>query len=193
MIKVGYEEVRFETYRKNKKFFESKGFTYALAERLVPISSMPVWDLYYLFEHAKQLLDGSCYLEIGAYLGSSLNCVAFAASASNKTIHLRVIDACIWSDFLKNCQHLDFMLYPCGSDLAKDYIQDESINLLFVDGSHVYEQVKKDFINYYPKLRKGGILLGHDYPQEGVKKAALEVFGVVEVPENSCMFKVTKR
>ena len=57
---------------------------------------------------------------------------------------------------------------------ALQQFEDQSIDLLHIDGSHQYETVKKDFENWLPKLQKGGLILMHDSLVEredyGVKK-----------------------
>jgi predicted O-methyltransferase YrrM len=57
---------------------------------------------------------------------------------------------------------------------ALQQFEDQSIELLHIDGSHQYETVKKDFENWLPKLQKGGLILMHDILVEredyGVKK-----------------------
>tara|TARA_R110002072_G_scaffold84065_9_gene190586 strand:- start:823 stop:1425 length:603 start_codon:yes stop_codon:yes gene_type:complete len=42
-------------------------------------------------------------------------------------------------------------------------IEDESIDLIFIDGNHEYEYVLQDLKNYYPKLKTNGILCGDDF------------------------------
>jgi len=62
-----------------------------------------------------------------------------------------------------------------SDDAIKD-IPDE-LDFVYIDGNHNYEYVKSDMENYYPKLRKGGILAGHDYDDPrhpGVTKAVLK-------------------
>jgi len=45
---------------------------------------------------------------------------------------------------------------------------DESVNdipkadFVYIDGNHAYEFVKNDIKNYFPKVKDGGILAGHD-------------------------------
>jgi spermidine synthase len=62
------------------------------------------------------------------------------------------------------------------SDDAVDQIENESVDFIFVDGYHSNEQVEKDIRNYYPKLKSGGIMSGHDYNgwslQTGVNEMA---------------------
>lgn len=47
-------------------------------------------------------------------------------------------------------------------DAVKD-IEDESLDFVFIDASHTYENVKQDIELWTPKVRKGGIVSGHDY------------------------------
>ncbi|MEM2703892.1 MAG: class I SAM-dependent methyltransferase, partial [Candidatus Bathyarchaeia archaeon] len=45
---------------------------------------------------------------------------------------------------------------------AKNILEGKYIDLLFIDGDHSYEGVKKDFIMYSSLVRKGGIVVFHD-------------------------------
>jgi len=39
----------------------------------------------------------------------------------------------------------------------------KSIDFMFIDGNHCYSSIKSDIDNWWPKIRKRGILCGHDY------------------------------
>lgn len=41
-------------------------------------------------------------------------------------------------------------------------VDDETIDFVYVDACHQYESVKQDLELWWPKLRSGGILAGHD-------------------------------
>jgi len=59
---------------------------------------------------------------------------------------------------------------------ALDNIPDEC-DFIYIDANHAYEFVKKDLELFYPKVKKGGILGGHDYHylrHPGVTKAVDE-------------------
>ena len=61
------------------------------------------------------------------------------------------------------------------SDEAVNDFEDESMDFIFIDGLHTYEQVLKDCTNYYPKLKKDGLFCGHDFRTiVGVNKAVNE-------------------
>ena len=49
------------------------------------------------------------------------------------------------------------------SPQAADSFVDESIDLVYIDALHDYESVSADIRAWYPKVREGGIIAGHDY------------------------------
>jgi len=77
-----------------------------------------------------------------------------------------------------------------SSDMV-DMVKDDSIGLLYLDGDHSYEGVKRDLNEWFGKVVKGGVIAGHDYMMMhyGVHRAAHEFadkLGVVVnmIPEN---------
>ena len=68
-----------------------------------------------------------------------------------------------------------YTLHQFTSDEAVSGFWDESVDFIFVDGLHTYEQVLADCHNYYRKLKPGGIFAGHDFNAiEGVRRAVVE-------------------
>lgn len=51
----------------------------------------------------------------------------------------------------------------------------ESLDFAFVDGNHLYEPVRDDVHAWWPKIRSGGLLSGHDY---GINRDANGPWGV---------------
>lgn len=64
------------------------------------------------------------------------------------------------------------------SDDAVFDFENESLDVIFIDGKHTYEQVKKDCQNYFPKLKKNGLFSGHDYYAVEEVRKAVDEFGM---------------
>ena len=58
----------------------------------------------------------------------------------------------------------------CSVDFARSYA-DESVACCFLDGEHTRAEVTRDFAAWWPKIKSGGILAGHDYNFPGVNQA----------------------
>lgn len=55
-----------------------------------------------------------------------------------------------------------------------EYVQNESLDFVFIDASHDYESVVKDLKAWIPKVHRAGLLTGHDLHFKGVPKALKE-------------------
>ncbi len=83
--------------------------------------------------------------------------------------------------FKKNVGHysnLNIIVKP-SVEAAKDF-EDGSIDICWIDAGHTYEEVLNDIDAWLPKVKKGGILAGHDYIKDvwmGVVQAVDERFG----------------
>lgn len=70
----------------------------------------------------------------------------------------------ILNSFLNNVkEYLDYINIIIGdSKLVSQYIPNESIDICFIDGDHIYPNIKQDIELYLSKVKPGGILAGHD-------------------------------
>ena len=59
-------------------------------------------------------------------------------------------------------------IHKMRSDESHTHIPDK-LDFIYIDGNHSYEGVKTDIELYYPKLRKGGLLMGDDYHPEPIQ------------------------
>lgn len=66
------------------------------------------------------------------------------------------------------------MLSLEGAEYLKNTVQ---FDMIFIDASHDYENVKADILAWRPLLKKGGLLCGHDYTDvfPGVVQAVNEL------------------
>jgi hypothetical protein len=53
-------------------------------------------------------------------------------------------------------------------------IPDESLDFVYIDGIHSHAEVMSDLCCFFPKIRNGGLIAGHDWNKYGVKKAVRE-------------------
>jgi hypothetical protein len=68
-----------------------------------------------------------------------------------------------------------------------NFFPDQSLDSVFIDAAHDYENVKADILAWLPKVKKGGLIGGHDYGcgWGGVDLAVQQTMGKVEALENS--------
>tara|TARA_B100000029_G_scaffold415198_1_gene418885 strand:- start:15742 stop:16521 length:780 start_codon:yes stop_codon:yes gene_type:complete len=58
----------------------------------------------------------------------------------------------------------------CDSKYAHNIYRDNSLDFVWVDGSHEPEDVERDVKNFWPKVKPGGLIAGDDYVYEAVAK-----------------------
>jgi hypothetical protein len=64
-------------------------------------------------------------------------------------------------NILKNYDNVE--LIRKSTNKCHSMIPNNSTNLLYIDAGHTYEYVYNDLVNYYPKVKTGGLIIGDDY------------------------------
>lgn len=59
--------------------------------------------------------------------------------------------------------NVEFIILKTTSKLAVKYVKNLLYDFIYLDGRHDYVSVKQDINMYFPLLKPGGILAGHDY------------------------------
>lgn len=123
------------------------------------------------------LAKGLVCVEIGSNEGRSSTYIAQVAK------RLTCVDVFasknIRENFIRNMAEFTNVFVCVGnSSVAAGIIDDRSVDLLLVDGSHVYEDVRDDIHFMLPKMKIDGVIVFHDldhpdYP--GVRKAVEEM------------------
>jgi predicted O-methyltransferase YrrM len=63
---------------------------------------------------------------------------------------------------IKGFENRAFMLRGLGEEMVHLF-KDNSLDYIYIDGNHDYDHVKQDLELWWPKLKAGGLLAGHDY------------------------------
>lgn len=154
------------------------------------------------------LENNSKMVEVGSWLGRSISYFAVESKIKNKDIKCYCVD--IWepyheipnhhlfqndnayNQFLTNISKVKDVIEPVrgkSEDVSKEF-QDEYFDFIFIDAAHDYDNVMKDLNAWYPKLKKNGIIGGHDYyDNNGVVKAVNNFFSGRKIEINGpCWF-----
>jgi len=75
------------------------------------------------------------------------------------------------------------LLRTTGVEAAQRFA-DSSLDLVYIDGDHSREFVSNDIRAWWPKIRPGGILSGHDYTPGNPQKG--HIYGVIEAVDEHC-------
>jgi len=65
------------------------------------------------------------------------------------------------------------------SEEAAQQFENDSVDFVYIDSIHSYDQVKKDIAAWFPKVRPGGVLGGHDYAM-GSHKGDIGYLGLMK-------------
>jgi len=63
------------------------------------------------------------------------------------------------------------------SKTGVNIFQDNFFDFIYIDANHTFKFIAEDLKNWWPKLKPGGLISGHDYQKHTHNK---QVFGVVE-------------
>ena len=148
--------------------------------------------------------DGDDIVEIGCFAGRSTRFLCDALELSGKhDVKVHVIDTfegsgmehatvnlnSMYDDFMRNLSdHIEqerVIVNVNKSDNSNiiNSFADKSVFGVIVDGAHTMEAVQDDIINWWPKIKDGGIMVGDDVDWESVKQGALRGFGHFGITE----------
>lgn len=79
----------------------------------------------------------------------------------------------LYNQYLNNINPIkDYITnIKASSSSASEMFEDQSIDAIFIDASHDYDNVYQDLNTWMPKIKSEGIISGHDYDWSGVKLA----------------------
>lgn len=135
----------------------------------------------------------SRFVEIGSFQGCSTSWLGVEIVNSGKPVTLYAVDSFVGLSgmpqgetllglFQTNTQPIrdalgdQFRVLPLPSLEAVECFDDDSVDVVFVDGDHEYEAVKADILHWWPKLKVGGFMAGDDFNMKPVADAVIEQF-----------------
>jgi len=145
-------------------------FTYSRTLAFVPVRA----ELPHVLQRRGLLGRG---VEIGVMKGG------YSATILREWSGRELISVDTWLERPENEAHARERLAAYGerstiwrltSSAASERVGGGELDFAYIDALHDYDSVKLDLACWYPKVRPGGILAGHDYPEPGVRAAVDE-------------------
>jgi len=150
-----------------------------------------------------QIPDDGKIVEIGSFLGRSTHYLATSLVNANKeNVKIYCVDT-----FEGSTEHANIKLPKDFSSIFRDNLQyfigrnmvnvcqgrsdekrildmfeDNSVDYIMVDGAHEYDAVQDDILNWWPKLKENGTMVGDDYLLNSVATAVKDGFTQLQVP-----------
>ena len=164
---------------------------------------------HWFFKAAKSLPDGVNIVEIGSFKGRSTVSFGYGCRGTKKHIYaidtfngndVDFADRDYYEEFASNIKTCGLMNYVTpvqglSSDVGKTW--NKSIHLLYIDGSHQYEDALADFKYFFPHVEKNGIVAFHDANESwpGVLRVWKEeaIPRLVDIGKTSTLFYGRKR
>lgn len=168
------------------------------------------FDFGTLYESvAERAKDGDHLVEVGVWLGKSISFLADYLKRLGKNVRLDAVDTWkgtlsdeeraafepfirrhgdaagtvvgVFEENMRACGVADIVrtVQKLSVEAAGDY-GNQSLDFVFIDADHRYDAVKEDIAAWWPKIKPGGSLAGHDYTHTtltGVRRAVDEEFG----------------
>ena len=139
-----------------------------------PTSGKEVTGLINLINYVSKHCESKVWCEIGSRLGES----ALLIGSFDFVEKIHCIDPHVDQDFHKFLEHIGSKIHHTAkkSQDVYDQFETESMDVIYIDGDHSYEQVKDDLSFALRVIKKKGFICGHDYSEQhpGVKQAVNE-------------------
>ena len=140
--------------------------------------------------------DPAHFVEVGCWKGRSAAFMAVEILNSKKKIRFDCIDTWKGSDepkhladksvkegtlfreFVTNTAPVNKIVvpFPMSSVEGAKMYHDGSLDFVFIDAAHDYDNVLLDLRSWWPKIKMGGVLAGDDYNKREVAKAVHDSF-----------------
>jgi hypothetical protein len=117
----------------------------------------------YMVDPWAEVESGNPYLETDDHISR------FTQAEHDEVMRKALLNVSVFSEQCK--------VMRMTSECASRFIDDSSLDFVFIDADHSYAGCSQDIALWYPKLKHNGLLSGHDYRDErnyGVQRAVDE-------------------
>ena len=148
------------------------------------------------------LPNDGIFVECGAWMGKSSSYLCDKIYELKPNAKIYIVDTWLGTDtditgqlasnsdvyslFLDNMGDRKFTTIKQTSKLAAQQFKDKSLDIIFIDMGHSYDEVKQDLLYWRPKLKDSGIIAGHDWFFPGVSSAVKECFKDIKLSDGDC-------
>ncbi len=153
-----------------EKEFES---VYPMIDKVPGFLKSPQQERWF-FRAAKKAPANAVIVEIGSFKGRSTVSFGFGCLGTQK--HIFAIDLFegdgkdygqgnfqkVFQENVERCGLTDYVTPIKKHSVAVAKAWEIPIDILFIDGSHEYQDVKADFEAFFPHVKKNGIVAFHD-------------------------------
>lgn len=143
------------------------------------------------------LPENAIIVELGCWRGKSSSFLAVEVMKANKNFKLHFVDTWggspehyedqklvdeinedkIYNEFISNLSRVDtpYTIHRMTSLEAAKHFENNTVDFVFFDTNHSYGYVTKELKAWFPKVKKLGVMAGHDY-RTGVRVAVDNFF-----------------
>jgi len=159
------------------------------------------WEDEQLFHEAVQHAPSPArFVEVGSWMGRSACCMIEQIRKSGKDIKLDCIDTwegseygshpgkvaaleaegkTLFGEFVKNVSGCGGLAY-CDPRITTsirgaELYDDESVDCVFIDADHRDWAVQADCLAWWPKVKPGGMICGHDWPANNAAPQGVKI------------------
>lgn len=181
------EALRYQPY--NQRYLFDTRFFFEYPNKETIDGWMRFEELQFLYNESQKHLN---ILEVGSWKGKSAHAILSGLKKANKGGRLTCCDTWqgsidprdstnwmakqedVYQIFKENIKEFDNVTFIKKSSVeaAQDF-DDETFDMIFIDAGHDYDSVVADIRAWKSKLKKGGVLCGHDH-QEDIWMAVVE-------------------
>ncbi len=138
------------------------------------MSEHVMFDFSFFYDRIARMMPQECRLcECGVADGVSAIYLAKELDRLGKDFTLYMVDnldygnldqlVTIYENIIKSGLGERIKVIPKDSVSASGLFNDGFLDFCYIDTSHQYQETKDSLVSWYPKLKDGGILAGHDY------------------------------